>query len=69
MAQGDPAREQERHTAVRVLDALSNRSPRSAADVAARAGLSVADAQSALGLLELEGAVEERERGWVAKKN
>lgn len=69
VAQGDPAREREGHTAVRVLDALSNRSPRSAADVAARAGLSDTDAQSALGLLELDGVVEERERGWVARKN
>ena len=56
------------HTAVRVIDALSARSPRTAADVAARAGLSVADAQSALGLLELEGQAEERERGWVLSK-
>ncbi|MGV8884240.1 MAG: DNA-processing protein DprA [Microbacteriaceae bacterium] len=56
------------HTAVRVLDALSTRSPRRAADVAARSGLSVANTQSALGLLELDGAVEERERGWLSKQ-
>ena len=67
-APGSQVAHGERHTAVRVLDALSNRSPRSAEDVAARAGLSVSDTQSALGLLELDGAVEERERGWVAKK-
>ena len=49
----------------RVVDALSARSPRSAGDIAARAGLSVAQAQSVLGVLELEGRAARRERGWV----
>ena len=54
--------------ATRVLDALSQTSPRRVEDVANRAGISTRDAQSTLGLLELEGAVTERERGWVKKK-
>ncbi|HEY0258255.1 MAG TPA: DNA-processing protein DprA [Lacisediminihabitans sp.] len=52
---------------IRVLDALSSRAPRSAADVASRAGLSVAEVQSVLGLLELEGGAIDRDRGWVKK--
>lgn len=51
--------------AVRVLDALSVRSAREVSDIAARSGLSVATAQSVLGRLELDGAVREREGGWV----
>jgi DNA processing protein len=51
---------------VRVLDALSTRSPRSSTDVAARAGMSLASVQSVLGMLELEGIVVERETGWVS---
>jgi DNA processing protein len=50
---------------VRLLDALSDRAPRSPNDLAARSGLSVADVKSALGALELAGSVSERERGWV----
>ena len=50
---------------VRLFDALSVRSPRTAADIAARAGLSIAVVHSLLGALELEGEVAERERGWV----
>lgn len=49
----------------RVLDALSSRSPRDVDDVAQRCGLSVSGTQAALGALELEGAAELRERGWV----
>ena len=49
----------------RVIDALSSRSPRSTANVAARAGLSLAQVQSVLGVLELEGQAREREQGWV----
>lgn len=52
---------------VRVLDALSARSPRAVADVAARAGLSLPEVQSVLGLLQLDGTVAERERGWVRR--
>ena len=58
----------EKPVATRVLDALSQTSPRRAEDVANRAGISTSDAQSTLGLLELDGAVVERERGWVKKK-
>jgi DNA processing protein len=48
----------------RLLDALSNRTARSASDLAARSGLSVAAVQAALGTLELEGRATEGERGW-----
>lgn len=48
----------------RVLDALSTRSPRSAESVAERAGLSVAAAQSLLGILRLEARADVDERGW-----
>jgi DNA processing protein len=50
---------------VRLYDALSSRSPRTAADVAARSGLSIAAVQGLLGALELEGEVAQRETGWV----
>jgi DNA processing protein len=50
----------------RVLDALSARTPRSVAEVAEAAGLSIGGVTAALGLLELDQAVEERETGWVA---
>jgi len=49
----------------RLLDAMSTRAPRVASDIAARAGLSIAEVQALLGQLELTGAVGERERGWV----
>lgn len=52
---------------VRVLDALSTRSPRAVEDVAARSGLSVASVQAVLGTLELEGGAAERDRGWIVK--
>jgi DNA processing protein len=62
--------ERETHTpeVTRLFDALSVTSPRTSADIAARAGLSVAVVQSLLGRLELEGRVSERERGWVRIK-
>ena len=50
---------------VRLYDALSSRSPRTAADIAARSGLSIAAVQGLLGALELEGEVAQRERRWV----
>jgi DNA processing protein len=50
---------------VRVIDALAPRSARPVEDVAGRAGLSIAQVQSVLGALELEGAVAEREGGWI----
>ncbi|MDF2443858.1 MAG: processing protein, partial [Subtercola sp.] len=49
---------------VRVLDAVSRRTPRTAEDVARRAGLSVTSVQAALGALGLEGSVEERDGAW-----
>ncbi|MEP6481075.1 MAG: DNA-processing protein DprA [Rhodoglobus sp.] len=52
--------------ATRVLDALSARSARSAGDVAARAGLSVAVARSVLARLLLDDRVHESERGWLS---
>jgi len=60
---GDPASAE--HT--RLLDALSARSPRTAADLAARSGLSIARVQSLLGALELDGEVRESERGWMRR--
>ena len=49
---------------VRVLDALSNRTPRAPREIAARAGMSERDVISTLGLLELDARVVERETGW-----
>jgi DNA processing protein len=50
---------------LRVLDALSRRSPRELADVARRAGMSTSSVLGALGALGLEGAARERDGGWV----
>jgi DNA processing protein len=52
---------------IRVFDAISTRSPRTAPDIAARSGLSVATVQAILGAASIEGTVSERERGWVKK--
>jgi DNA processing protein len=49
----------------RLLDTISDRAPRAAADLAKRSGLSLAGVQALLGRLELEGAVVERDRGWM----
>ncbi len=54
-------------TGVRVIDALSARTPRSIEDIAARAGLSFSGVQAELGSLELDGAVREGERGWTIR--
>lgn len=51
----------------RLLDALSTRAPRSPDDIAARSGLSVAETQSELARLEVEGAVRVGERGWTKR--
>jgi DNA processing protein len=51
---------------IRLTDALSLRAPRTVDDLAARSGLSVAEVQSELGALQVDGGVAERERGWVA---
>jgi DNA processing protein len=49
----------------RVRDALSQRSARSVADIANRAGMTVSSVEAVLGTLALEGAAREREKGWV----
>lgn len=49
----------------RVLDALSRRAGRTLDDVARRCGMSTASVGSVLGVLQLEGVVTERERGWL----
>ena len=54
---------------VRMLDALSTRSPRAELDIAQRCGLSVATVQSGLGRLELEGIVAEKPTGWVRTRS
>ena len=53
----------------RVLDAMNARTPRTADDIAARSGLSVAAAQSELGRLELDGLVRENDRGWTKRSS
>lgn len=52
---------------VRVIDALSTRSPRTPADIAARSGLTIGGVLSVLGVLELEGRVGDGPDGWRAK--
>lgn len=52
-------------TRIRLLDALSGRSPRTAEKVAALSGLAVDRVRAELGLLSLDGAVRERGGGWV----
>ncbi len=53
------------HDRTRLFDAMSARSPRDPADIARRSGLSVERVRSLLGVLALEGAVAQREDGWV----
>jgi DNA processing protein len=64
--QGAPRAQSAEET--RLLDALSFSAPREVADVAARAGLSVAAVQSLLGAFEIDERVTEKERGWVKLK-
>lgn len=56
---------------VRVLDALSTRSGRGVIDIARQSGLPLDVVQSVLGVLQLEGAVDEQQHGWVyrARRN
>ena len=56
--------EQENPEERRVIDALSSRTPRSAEDIARRAGLSVMQAQSVLGLCALTGRAVGGDNGW-----
>jgi len=51
----------------RVLDALSVRRARETSDVAARAGLGMAETSSVLGRLELEGLAARPDGGWVRR--
>lgn len=62
MSELDGARNPEE---TRVIDALSTRSPRSLADLCRRAGLSMDVVQAVIGTLDLEGAVREKEDGWL----
>lgn len=48
----------------RVIDALSLRTPRDTEDIARRAGLSIIQTQSALGLCEVSGRALAGEKGW-----
>ena len=53
---------------VRVLDALSTRTPRPLDDVARRAGLTVTEVMSVLGGLEAEGIAMRDARGWRRRR-
>jgi DNA processing protein len=53
------------HDRTRLLDAISTRTPRESVDNARRSGLSVAQVRSLLGIMSLEGAVAQRDGGWV----
>jgi DNA processing protein len=64
-ADSDPVSKDRSAEETRVLDALSVRSPRTTADVAARSGLPVDTVHSVLGFLELEMLVGEKPGGWV----
>lgn len=48
-----------------LLDAMSKRTARTVADLAARAGLNILDVTNTLATLERDGDVKESERGWV----
>ena len=54
---------------VRVLDALSTRSPRLLADVARRAGMSVPEVMGVLGPLEVNGVALRRAEGWLRRRS
>jgi DNA processing protein len=64
-AEGEDAQSGQSPEHTRVLDALSARSPRDVDDVARRTGLALATVRAVFGALEIEGAVAQRERGWV----
>jgi len=59
----EPLPEQRDPSEARVLDVLTRR-PRRAADLAALAGLSIADTTAALGMLSLTGSAVEGPNGW-----
>jgi DNA processing protein len=55
-------------TRLRVLDAISDRTPRRVERVAQLSGLALDRVRAELGLLELEGYVLERPSGWMRRK-
>ncbi|MBN9607355.1 MAG: DNA-processing protein DprA [Actinomycetales bacterium] len=65
---GDPdgaARSDPESVRTRLLDALSERAARTPAQLAVASGLALDRVRAELGLLELDGRVRERARGWV----
>ncbi|MBC7517406.1 MAG: DNA-protecting protein DprA [Microbacteriaceae bacterium] len=62
---GAPSGPLESARTTRVIDALSVRSGRSTENIAARAGLAIAEVQSALGILEIEGRARSGVAGWT----
>ncbi|HEV7743271.1 MAG TPA: DNA-processing protein DprA, partial [Pseudolysinimonas sp.] len=55
-------------TRIRVLDALSDRTPRRAERIAALSGLALDRVRAELGLLELDGLLLEGPSGWMRRK-
>jgi DNA processing protein len=55
-------------TRLRVLDAISDRTPRRVERVAELSGLAIDRVRAELGLLELEGFVLERPSGWMRRR-
>jgi DNA processing protein len=55
-------------TRIRVLDALSDRTPRRVERVAALSGLALDRVRAELGMLELDGFALERASGWMRRK-
>jgi DNA processing protein len=53
---------------LRVLDAVSARTPRRVERIAQLSGLALDRVRAELGLLELEGLVLERPSGWMRRK-
>jgi DNA processing protein len=58
-SRGEPAGDD-----LRILDALSSRTGRTASEIATRSGMSMREVISRLGRLELEGPVTEASDGW-----
>jgi DNA processing protein len=67
-AEGDATEGPQDPDHVRLFDALSVTAPRTSSDIAARAGMSVAQVQALLGQLELDDRVVERDRGWIKRR-